>query len=75
MDESVLLMAEALAQSMVETGVKQVIARLPQQPVDYDGACVDCGDELPAARIKFGAITCVPCQSLRERTESLTRRL
>lgn len=75
MDESTLLMAEALAQSIVETGVRRIIAKLPQQPVNYDGACEDCGDQLPEARIKFGAITCVSCQTLRERRDSITRKL
>ena len=71
MDENVLLMAEALAQSMVEAGTKRASEALPKQPVNFDGLCVECGDEIPAPRIKFGAITCVPCQTLLERKMAL----
>lgn len=73
MDESTLLMAEALTQSMVEAGIKRVVDQLPKQPPDFDGCCVCCGEEIPAARIKFGAITCVPCQTLLERKRSIAR--
>lgn len=71
MDESTLLMAEALTQSMVEAGIKRAVDQLPKQPPDFDGRCVCCGEEIPAARIKFGAITCVPCQTLLERRRSI----
>ena len=74
MDENVLLMAEALARSEVEEGVRRAVAKLPKQPVNFDGLCEDCGGEIPAPRIKFGATTCVTCQTLRERRASLTRR-
>lgn len=74
MDENVLLMAEALALSEVEEGINRARANLPKQPADFDGLCEECGDELPAPRIKFGAITCVPCQTRREMLASLTRR-
>lgn len=72
--ESGILMAEALAQSMVEEGVQRARDQLPKQPADFNGLCDDCGDEIPVARIKFGAITCVSCQALRERKASLIRR-
>ena len=74
MDETVLLMAEALARSEVEEGISRAVAQLPKQPIDFDGCCVDCGEEIPAPRIQFGAITCITCQTLRERRASLTRR-
>lgn len=67
MDENTLLLAEALAQSEVEAGIKRAVSQLPKQPLNFDGCCIDCGDELPAARLKFGAITCMPCQTLLER--------
>lgn len=66
MDESILLIAEALAQSEVDAGVQRAVDQLPKQPVDFDGLCEDCRDEIPAARIKFGAVTCVDCQKIRE---------
>ena len=71
MDENVLLMAETLTQRMVEDGIKRATEALPKQPANFDGLCVECGDDIPAPRIKFGAITCVPCQTLLERRASL----
>lgn len=73
MDESTLLMAQALAQSEVEAGIKRAVDQLPKQPPDFDGCCVSRGEEIPAARINFGAITCVPCQTLLERRRSSMR--
>lgn len=74
MDESTILMAQALAQSEVEAGIKRAVDQLPKQPPNFDGCCVSCGDLLPAARINFGAITCVPCQTLLERRRSVMGR-
>ncbi len=74
MDENVLLMAEALALSGVEDGVKRARANLPKQPANFDGKCEDCGEEIPQARIDFGAVTCVYCQTRREREASLIRK-
>lgn len=74
MDENVLLMAEAQVLSAVEDGIKRVRANLPKQPPDFDGRCVDCGEELAPPRLSFGAITCVPCQTIRERRASIMRR-
>ena len=73
MDENFIMMAQALAQSEVEAGIKRVVSQLPKQPPNFDGCCIDCGEEIPAARINFGAITCVPCQSLLERRRSNMR--
>lgn len=66
MDENTLVMAEALARSEVEEGVRRVVARLPVQPPNYNGLCVDCDEPLPQGRISFGAITCLQCQEFRE---------
>ncbi len=39
----------------------------PETHPDFDGVhCLDCDDEIPAARLKLGKIRCVPCQSLLE---------
>ena len=73
MDESILVMAEALARSEVEAGIRKAQANLPRQPEDFDGCCVDCGDAIPAPRLKFGAITCLHCQTIRERVASLSK--
>lgn len=73
MDENALLLAEKLAQGEVDAGIERVRKLLPVQPLDFDGYCVDCGDLIPEGRVKFGAITCVTCQSLRERKSAITR--
>ena len=73
MDESTILMAQALTQSEVEAGIKRAISQLPKQPPNFDGCCVSCGDLLPAARINFGAITCVTCQTRLERRRSIMK--
>lgn len=49
MDESTLLIAEALAQSEVEAGIKRAVSQLPKQPADFKGLCISCGGEIPAA--------------------------
>ena len=74
MDENTVLIAQALAQNAVEVGLKRAVDQLPKQPPDFDGCCIHCGEEIPAARINFGAVTCVPCQTLLERRRSLMRR-
>lgn len=74
MDESTLLAAEASAQSRVDVEVRRAIQKLPKQPLNFDGHCVDCDDMLAAHRLSFGATTCVPCQTLRERRASLFAR-
>lgn len=74
MDENVFLMAEALAQSNVEAGIRRAVSQLPKQPPGFNGRCVDCGEDIPAARLSFGAVTCVYCQTLRERKASLIRK-
>jgi RNA polymerase-binding transcription factor DksA len=66
MDERYLLIAEALAQSEVEAGIRRAVSALPKQPVDFDGCCVDCGEDIPAARLSTGAITCIDCQTEKE---------
>lgn len=73
MDETILVMAEALARSEVEDGIRKARAKLPRQPEDFDGNCVDCGDAIPTPRLKLGVITCLHCQTIRERVASLSR--
>lgn len=68
MDENTILMAQALTQSEVEAGIKRAVDQLPKQPPDFGGCCIDCGEEIPTRRIAFGAVTCVPCQTDRERS-------
>jgi hypothetical protein len=35
-------------------------------PHDFDGFCVECGEEVPEVRIKLGFDNCVSCQELKE---------
>jgi len=51
----------------ITDGVMSARARLPQG--DGTSHCVECGDEIPAARRRAmpGASTCVACQSGRDR--------
>lgn len=74
MDENLLVMAEALALGEVEEGIRKTVALLPKQPPDFDGCCEDCGEEIPAARLKFGAVTCLQCQVVREKRAALPKR-
>ena len=35
-------------------------------PANFDGFCVECGEEVPEVRIKLGFDNCVSCQELKE---------
>lgn len=74
MDEYMLVMAEALAQSEVAAGVERARSKLPKQPVDFDGLCVECNEEIHPQRVRFGATTCLPCQQEIERGDRNNRR-
>lgn len=39
----------------------------PEKHPDFDGStCLDCGDDIPQARLDMGKIRCVHCQSALE---------
>ena len=39
----------------------------PESHPGFDGShCVDCGDDVPVARLALGRIRCVPCQEVLE---------
>jgi RNA polymerase-binding transcription factor DksA len=63
MDERELEHAERVAQSEIEEGIRKVLAKNKAPDPDFDGLCIECGDEIPAKRIALGATTCVSCQS------------
>lgn len=71
MDESTLVMAEALTESLIAEATQKIRDRLPHLPPGFDGLCIDCGEPVPAYRISFGASTCIDCQELRELRASL----
>jgi RNA polymerase-binding transcription factor DksA len=60
--------ASIAEQKFNANGVKAVQDLLkPQKHPDFDGEhCLDCGVEIPAARLADGRIRCVDCQSLLE---------
>lgn len=74
MDENLMEIAEEATSRGVEQAVALARSKLPQQPPNFDGCCVECGNELPALRVRFGAVTCVPCQEIVEREGSLMKR-
>lgn len=69
MDEKNLEMAEALERAQREESIARA-ARLmaPEKDDDFDGEhCVECWEELPAARLAWGRIRCVECQTKLEK--------
>ena len=39
----------------------------PETNPDFDGKhCIECGEKIPAARLKLMKIRCIDCQSLKE---------
>ena len=49
--------------------MEQIRARnMPEEHPDFDGhSCIECGDEIPQARLDLGKIRCVHCQSALEK--------
>lgn len=46
----------------------------PETHPDFDGKhCVDCGDEIPEARLALGRVRCIECQSEIEFRRKLSR--
>lgn len=62
LDEKDLEIAEMLSTFRVEQGIQEAVNSLPVQPPDFDGLCDECGEPIPAPRLRFGAVTCVDCQ-------------
>lgn len=70
MDECYLEHAERLARAEVEEGLAraQEAARRQTTPEDWDGCCIECGDEVPAERVALtGSVLCVECKAFHER--------
>ena len=69
MDEKSFEMAEQLEQAQRDASIAQA-AKLtaPEQDDDFDGThCVGCWGEIPAARLAWGRIRCVDCQTKLEK--------
>ena len=74
MDETTLVMAEALARSEIEAGVERSRAAIARQPIGFNGLCIDCGDSIQPLRLQLGVVTCLICQETRERRQMGIRR-
>lgn len=67
MEENELIFADRLAEQEREQGIAQARASLVDKEPDFDGEhCVDCGGDMPAARLAMGRARCVHCQSTKE---------
>lgn len=74
MNEKILEFVEGQMQADLDEQVAKVRrAAAVQIPDDFDGACVDCGDSIPIGRLRTGAITCIECQSYKERRSKHTK--
>lgn len=40
-----------------------------EQGADFDGTCVDCGEEMPPVRIAYGRCRCTLCQVAKEKLD------
>lgn len=72
MDESVFEQAEKLTTALTDEALERIRKAIPKQPEGFDGLCEDCSGPIPPQRIKFGAITCVDCQQIREQRAKRT---
>jgi len=68
--------AAALAASLADGGIAAARrANAPETHPDFDGVtCIDCGDDIPKARLDMGRIRCVRCQSEKEHRGKLVAR-
>lgn len=63
-----------IANKLIEDEVSLAISRMRQNAHQSETGsefCVECGEEIPAARQKLGFMLCVPCASETERKKSL----
>lgn len=64
--------ATELAAALPLRGIAQASAACaPEHHEDFDGLhCVDCDEEIPAARLALRRVRCVECQTIIERVRS-----
>lgn len=65
--------ASRLEAAFTEHALEAVRARSePETDPEFDGEhCLDCGEQIPPARLALGRIRCVHCQHVRERNARL----
>lgn len=60
--------AAALEEYERNSSLNNVLKSIPRSlPPDFDGCCVDCGEEIPEVRLKLFCIRCVDCQTKLEK--------
>lgn len=63
-----------LANDLIDNEVSRALSRLRSStPKSLSGSkhCIECGDDIPAARQKLGFKLCVPCAEEFERKKNL----
>lgn len=72
MDEWMFERAEQLAQADRDEALRRARAAAgAESHPNFDGKrCVECEDDIPAARIALGKVRCVWCQGRRDRKET-----
>lgn len=76
MDESHMEHAARITQAAVDAEqarVRRALAAVAIPP-DWDGSCPECGDDVPAERVRVtGAMLCVACKTAQEHRSRLMR--
>jgi RNA polymerase-binding transcription factor DksA len=67
MDERYLETAERLVADQVDQALAKRRQSAPVKPVDFDGSCAGCGEDVPVARVALGYYNCVGCQAAAEK--------
>jgi DnaK suppressor protein len=69
MDETDIAKAEERGLQVVQSGLARISGMISAKPAEPVTDCVDCGDEIPVARLKAAPWTtrCVHCQTMAER--------
>lgn len=63
MDENLFEIAEKMNLQRVADSVSEARKSLPVQPIDFDGLCINCGEDILPGRLALGKITCIECQT------------
>lgn len=60
--------ASAISEQILEGEIRAQLAKAaPESDPDFDGVhCLECGEDIPAARLALKRILCVSCQTRKE---------
>lgn len=73
-DADELAMASRLQEQLnddARAAVARKILAAQEQPADFDGCCVVCGDDLPPTRLESKWIRCTGCQTTKEKQDKM----